>query len=685
MNEQMRNNQTTVNVIEKANLIWSIADIIGQGLYKPHEYGKVILPMTVIKRFDDLLKPTKDKVMEMYEKIKHLEVKDSFLQSASGYQFYNISPFTFDTLLADSEHIEANFRTYLAGYSDNIQDILENFDFDKEITKLANNNMLFLIIQEFNTKKAYMGNISSTDMGYIFEELVRKFSESYNEHAGAHFTSRDIIYLMTDLLIAEEKDLLIKEGVVKTVYDQAMGTSQMLACMEERLKDLDADADVRLFGQEVNPETYAIAKADMLIKGGNANNMRLGNTLTDDKFKGYTFDYCISNPPFGIDWRVEQKAVEAEAKLGDKGRFGVGLPHINDGQQLFDLNGLSKLKETGRMAIVHNGSPLFTGAAGSGPSEIRRYIIENDWLEAIVQLPNDTFYNTGITTYIWIMSKNKAPHRKGKVQLIDASQMYEKRRRSIGNKRNDISEECREVIVKAYGEFLNKEYKLGDRTCESKIFNNEDFGYYEITIETPLRLNFKIDDERIERLKSERAFMNLAKSRKKGEAGEKEVEEGKKLQEEIIEKLQSMKADTLYKNREEFTKVIKGAFNSLPANLMKAIVSALSEKDETADICRDTKGRPAPDPNLRDTERVPLTENIDEYFEREVHPYNPDAWIDRTKTKIGYEIPFTRYFYKYVALEKSEAIAARIVELEEDLAKSLNALFGDVKVGDIGG
>lgn len=686
MNEQMRNNQTTVNVIEKANLIWSIADIIGQGLYKPHEYGKVILPMTVIKRFDDLLKPTKDKVMEMYEKIKHLEVKDSFLQSASGYQFYNISPFTFDTLLADSEHIEANFRTYLAGYSDNIQDILENFDFDKEITKLANNNMLFLIIQEFNTKKAYMGNISSTDMGYIFEELVRKFSESYNEHAGAHFTSRDIIYLMTDLLIAEEKDLLIKEGVVKTVYDQAMGTSQMLACMEERLKDLDADADVRLFGQEVNPETYAIAKADMLIKGGNANNMRLGNTLTDDKFKGYTFDYCISNPPFGIDWRVEQKAVEAEAKLGDKGgRFGVGLPHINDGQQLFDLNGLSKLKETGRMAIVHNGSPLFTGAAGSGPSEIRRYIIENDWLEAIVQLPNDTFYNTGITTYIWIMSKNKAPHRKGKVQLIDASQMYEKRRRSIGNKRNDISEECREVIVKAYGEFLNKEYKLGDRTCESKIFNNEDFGYYEITIETPLRLNFKIDDERIERLKSERAFMNLAKSRKKGEAGEKEVEEGKRLQEEIIEKLQSMKSDILYKNREEFTKVIKGAFKGLPANLIKAIVSALSEKDETADICRDSKDRPEPDPDLRDTERVPITEDIEEYFEKEVRPYNPDAWIDRTKTKIGYEIPFTRYFYKYKAPEKSEVIATRIIKLEEELAKSLNALFGDVKVGDIGG
>jgi type I restriction enzyme M protein len=677
MNEQIRNGQTTINVTEKANLIWSIADLIGQGLYKPHEYGKVILPMAVIKRFDDVLKPTKEKVLEVYEKVKHFEVKDGFLERASEHKFYNVSPFTFDNLIADSEHIEANFRTYLAGFSDNVQDILENFDFEKEITKLANNGMLFLILQEFNKKKAYMGNISSTDMGYIFEELVRKFSESYNEHAGAHFTARDIIYLMTDLLIAEEKDVLIKEGVVKTVYDQAMGTSQMLACMEERLKDLDAGADVRMFGQELNPETYAIAKADMLIKGGDANNMRLGNTLSDDKFKNYTFDYCISNPPFGIDWRVEQKAVEAEAQLGDRGRFGVGLPYINDGQQLFDLNGLSKLKDTGRMAIVHNGSPLFTGAAGSGPSEIRRYIIENDWLEAIVQLPNDTFYNTGITTYIWIMSKNKSPHRKGKVQLIDASNMYEKRRKSIGNKRNDVSEDCRNVIVKAYGEFLDKEYTLGERTCKSKIFNNEDFGYTEITIESPLRLNFKIDDERIERAKEETAFKNLVKSRKKGEAGQREIEEGRKLQEKIIETLHAMKSDTLCKNREEFTKIIKKACKGLKAPLLKAILSALSEKDETADICKDSKGRPEPDPDLRYTERVPLTEDIDDYFDREVRPYNPHAWIDKSKTKVGYEIPFTRHFYKYEAPEKSEIIAERIISIEEDLIVTLKALFAE--------
>ena len=688
MNERLRNEKTTINVRQKANLIWSIADIIGQGLYKPHEYGKVILPMTVIKRFNDCLEPTKDEVMDVYEKVKHLEVKDGFLEDASGYQFYNTSPYTFRTLLNDSEHIEENFRTFLAGFSDNVQDILENFDFDKEITKLANNNMLFLIIQEFNKKEAYMGpdEITSTEMGYIFEELVRKFSESYNEHAGAHFTSRDIIYLMTDLLIAEEKDTLIKTGVAKTVYDQAMGTSQMLTCMEERLKALDAKADVRLFGQEVNQETYAIAKADMLIRGGNVENMRLGNTLSNDKFKGYTFDYVISNPPFGIDWKVEKKAVEQEAKLGDNGRFSVGLPHINDGQQLFDLNGLSKLKDTGRMAIIHNGSPLFTGDAGSGPSEIRKYIIENDWLEAIVQLPNDVFYNTGITTYIWIMTKNKAPHRRGKVQLIDASQMYEKRRRSIGNKRNDITEECREVVVRAYGEFLNKEYTLGDKVCESKIFDNEDFGYYKITIERPLRLNFKIDDERIGRLHNETAFKNLLKSKKKGEAGVKEVEEGKKLQEEIMETLKSMKSDRVYRSRDEFTKYLKDSFKkkglSVKANIFKAMLSALSERDETADICRDSKGNPEPDPELRDYERVPLKEDIEEYFEREVKPYAEDAWIDESKTVIGYEIPFTRHFYKFEAPEKSEVIAERIIETEKKLMKLLNELFGEV--GEIG-
>jgi type I restriction enzyme M protein len=385
------------------------------------------------------------------------------------------------------------------------------------------------------------------------------------------------------LLISEEKDALIEEGVVKTVYDQTMGTSQMLSCMEERLKMLDAEAEVTLFGQELNPETFAIAKADMLIKGGNADNMRQGNTLSDDKFKGYTFDYCISNPPFGIEWKVEKNAVEAEAKLGDKGRFWVGLPKISDGQQLFDLNSLAKLKDTGRMAIVHNGSPLFSGDAGSGSSEIRRYIIENDWLEAIVQLSNDAFYNTGITTYIWIMSKNKSADREGKVQLIDASNMYEKRRKAIGNKRNDITEECREVIVKAYGEFNNKVYTSGDKTCESKIFDNIDFGYNKIVIESPLL-------------------------------------------------------------------------------------------DENGNVIKKNKKAVA-DTSKRDTESVPLTEDIESYFKREVIPYNPNAWIDKSKTKVGYEIPFTRYFYKYVAPEKSDDIANRITAIETNLMLSLKSLF----------
>lgn len=585
MIEQNIQNQTTININEKATMIWNIADIL-RGLYKPHEYGNVILPMTVIKRFHDCLLPTRDKVMETYENVKHFEVKDGFLTNASGYQFYNVSEYTFETLLADSSNIEDNFRAYLAGFSDNVLDILENFKFEEQIKNLANNNMLFYIIQEFNTQKGYMGpdKVTSVDMGYIFEDLIKRFSESYNEEAGAHFTSRDIIYLMTDLLLAEDKDTLTQEGVMKTVYDMTMGTSQMLGCMEERLKALDADAEVTSFGQEVNPSTYAIAKADMLIKGGNPENMKLGNTLSDDKFKNYTFDYIISNPPFGISWKVEQKIVNEEHKQGDNGRFGIGLPSISDGQMLFTLNGIKKLKDDGKMAIIHNGSPLFIGDAGSGPSEIRRYIIENDWLDSIVQLSTDAFYNTGITTYIWIISKNKPAHREGKVQLIDASKCFEKRRKSIGNKKNDITEQCREIIVKAYGDFDNKKYELNDDIyCESKIFENVDFGYNKIVIETP-------------------------------------------------------------------------------------------ELDEDGNILRKGK-KVVVDTKKRDTENVPLVQDIDAYLEQEVKVYNELAFIDKNKTKVGYEIPFTRHFYKYSHPEKSDDIASRIFNLENDIVNSLNILF----------
>ena len=581
-------NQTTVNVQEKSSMIWGIADLI-RDYYKPHEYGKVILPMTVLKRFNDTLASTKKKVLETYEQVKHLEVIEGFLTTASGYKFYNTSVYDFELLVDDSEHIEENFRAFINGFSENVIDILENFDFDREIAKLANNGMLFLIIEAFNKSNAYMGadKITAVDMGYIFEDLVRRFSESYDEQAGAHFTSRDIIYLMTDLLIAEDKDVLIEEGVAKTVYDMTMGTSQMLTCMTERLLELDKDADVKVFGQELNPETFAIAKSDMLIRGGNSENMRQGNTLSDDKFSGFKFDYIISNPPFGIDWKVEKKAVEAEHKLGDNGRFSVGLPKISDGQMLFDLNGIAKLKDDGRMAIIHNGSSLFTGAAESGESEIRRYMLENDWLDCIVQLSTDVFYNTGITTYIWIISKDKPEHRQGKVQLIDASKMVAARRKNIGNKRNDITEECRDVIVRAYGEFKNNGvYEWNGKICKSKIFNNEDFGFNRIQIESP------------------------------------SVDETGKV------------------------------------------------------ITKGKKNQPVADASKRDFENVPLVEDIDVYFNREVKPYNPEAWIEKTKTKVGYEIPFTRYFYTYEAPEQAEKIAKRITSYEKEIMASLENLFG---------
>lgn len=578
-------NAVGTNIAEKAQVIWNVADML-RGPFKPHEYGLVILPMTVVKRFHDCLLPTHDKVMQEYEKVKNFAVIDGFLTKASGYQFYNTSKFTFDLLLADPENIEDNFRDYLNGFSANVQDVLAKFDFDNIIKRMVESNTLYLIIKEFNSDKGYLGadKISAVDCGYIFEDLVRRFSESFDEEAGAHFTSRDIIYLMTDLLLCNAD--LSKGGNV-TVYDMTMGTSQMLSCMEERIHELNSEIEVNCFGQEFNPSTYAIAKADMMIRGGDPNNMRYGDTLSEDQFSGYQFEYIISNPPFGIDWKREEKKVKEEATKGELGRFAPGLPKISDGQMLFDLNGISKLKENGRMAIIHNGSSLFTGAAESGESEIRRYIIENDWLDAIVQLSTDVFYNTGITTYIWLISKNKPEHRKGKVQLIDASKMVMARRKKLGNKRNDITAEDRDIIVKAYGEFKDTSYEVNGKVCESKIFDKEDFGFRRIQVESPLI-------------------------------------------------------------------------------------------DENGDIVtKGKKNQPVADASKRDFENVPLKEDIGEYFDREVKPYNQRAWIDTNKTKIGYEIPFTRYFYKYEAPEKSEDIAARIAVREKNIMDSLNKLFGE--------
>ena len=584
-NEKMHHERMAINIKEKASLIWNIADIL-RGLYKPHEYGKVILPMTVIKRLHDTLLPTRDDVLAVSKSvtnIKVVQIRDRKLTDASGYTFYNTSRFTFENLLSDPENIYDNFNSFLNGFSENVRDILDNFEFDKEISKMANNDALFAVIQEFNSQKAYLGadTVTSTDMGYIFEELVRRFSESYGEDAGAHFTSRDIIYLMTDILLINEKPS--DKPIVRTIYDQTMGTSQMLSAMMERIKSLDANADVTTFGQELNPETYAIAKADTMIRGGNPDNMALGSTLSKDAFSGYTFDYLISNPPFGIDWKKDQNAVKEESELGENGRFGAGLPKISDGQLLFQLNGISKLKDTGRMAIIHNGSALFSGNAGGGESAIREYVIMNDWLEAIIQLPTDLFYNTGISTYIWIITKNKNKERQGKVQLLDASKAFAKRRKNIGNKRVDIKKAQRELIVQAYGEFANKIYTEDDSIVESKIFDNDFFGYQKVVVETPLY-------------------------------------------------------------------------------------------DESGNIIRKKNGKPEPDTSKRDTEDIPLTEDIDTYINREVLPFNPDVWVDKSKTKIGFEVPFTRLFYKYQAPESSEVIAKRIKALEEKIVKNFEAL-----------
>lgn len=570
------------NIAEKAAMIWNVADML-RGPFKPHEYGLVILPMTVVKRFHDCLLPTHQAVLDTYEKVKKLQVIDGFLQKASGYQFYNTSRFTFETLLADPDNIESNFRDYLSGFSANAQDVLAKFDFDNIIKRMVESNTLYLVIKEFGSEKGYLGpdKISAVDCGYIFEDLVRRFSESFGEEAGAHFTSRDIIYLMTDLLLSEA-DL---DTSSMTVYDMAMGTSQMLSCMEERIHELNSDIEVTCFGQEFNPSTFAIAKADMMIRGGDPNNMRFGDTLSEDQFPGFTFQYIISNPPFGIDWKREQKAVEAEAARGEMGRFAPGLPKISDGQQLFVLNGLAKLANKGKMAIIQNGSPLFSGDAGSGPSNIRQYILENDWLDCIIQLSTDMFMNTGISTYIWVLSKDKPAHRAGKVQLIDASHCFEPRRKSIGTKRNDITDACRELIVTAYGEFANGKV-YGDKNgiyCESKVFESVEFGYNKIVVERP-------------------------------------------------------------------------------------------QRDEAGNVIL-KRGKPVPDTSLRDTENVPLVQDIDAYFAREVLPYAPDAWIDHSKTKVGYEIPMTRYFYEYQAPEAVEDIVARITALEQDISAGLVALF----------
>ena len=586
-------NEVGRRVQENANLIWNAANSLF-GAFKPHEYGLVILPMCIIKRFHDCLMPTHQAVLDANKEYESFgELKVGFLKEASGYQFYNTSNYTFPKLITDPNSIEENFRDYISGFSDNVQQILARMNFHAQIDRMAEAGVLYQVIVDFAAKDLDMSpnRISTVDMGYIFENLVQRFSESYNEEAGAHFTSRDIIYLMCDLLLTDNQNVNDEDGIHCTVYDMTMGTSQMLTCMEERLKQLDTNASVQTFGQEINPFTMGIAVADTMIHGCDPDNMQFGDTLSDDKFAGYEFDFVISNPPFGIDWKREATVVEAEYKKGEAGRFAPGLPSKSDGQMLFLLNGVKKLKDTGRMAIIQNGSSLFTGDADSGQSNIRRYLIEeHDWLDAIVQLPNDSFYNTGIATYVWIINKDKPEHRKDKVQLIDASKCFLARRKPIGSKRHDIAEASRSLIVQAYGEFQTKTYEGVESdgkpiVCKSKIVDGISLGYSKVVVESPVC----------------------------NEDGSLALKRGKKVA----------------------------------------------------------------DPSKRDTENIPLTEKIEDYIAREVLPYNPDAWVDETKTKVGYEIPFTRTFYEYTKIEESDVIAARIAEREQSLMAKLHELFDE--------
>lgn len=655
----------SAHVSEKAALIWAIADKL-TGVYKPHEYGEVILPLTVIRRFDCILADTKDAVLAKYETVKNLPMRDVLLRNASGKAFYNTSKFTFERLLDDPDNIETNFRDYLNGFSENVRDILEKFKFDGQITTMANKGILYIVIKEFTSPKANLhpDMISNLEMGYIFEEIIRRFSESHNEDAGQHYTPREVIQLMVNILFYDDNDVLSGNNVAKTIYDPACGTGGMLSVAEEYLHKLNTSTELMAFGQELNDQTFAICKADMLIKGNNADFIKDGNTLSDDQFQGQTFDYILSNPPFGREWKNEKAKVEAESKRGFAGRFGPGLPAASDGQMLFLLTAISKMKEPkdggSRIAIIHNGSPLFTGDAGSGPSEIRRYILENDLLEAIIALPNDIFYNTGIATYIWVLSnKKRGTRREGKVQLINANGLYEKRRKALGNKRNDIPESAIAEITRLYGDFVESEI--------SKIFDTADFGYTKITVERPLRYVYSVGEKQLKRL----------------ESTEKTIKDKRGHPVNFIkwaEILRQIDSNKLFVNGDRFYEAVKtvtekaGFYYYLPYYNM--VEENCREIDPRGEVVFSGKKR-VPDTALRDTENVPLKEDIQTYFEREVLPFAPDAWIDEKKSKVGYEIPFTRYFYKYEAPRPSAEIMQEILAIEKELDGALAEVFGE--------
>lgn len=719
----------TTNHSDLVNFIWNIANKL-RGPYRPPQYRRVMLPMIVLRRLDCLLEDTKDEVLKKYEQLKaqgHSEevivkLLGNFASKERSQPLYNISRYTFASLLGEPDNIARNLITYIKGFSPKAQEVFEKFNFEQEIEKMEEANRLFLIVREFSQVNLHPERITNLQMGYVFEELVRKFNEQANEEAGDHFTPREVIRLMAHLVYTRDEDVY-KKGIARTIYDPTCGTGGMLSVSEEYIREQNPDATLILFGQEYNAEAFAICCSDLLIKDEPVDNIVFGDTLgdrkTSDGHPGKKFHYMLANPPFGVEWKNQQDTVEREHKqLGFSGRFGPGTPRINDGALLFLLHMISKMQtppdqggEGSKIAIIFNGSPLFTGDAGSGESNIRRWIIENDWLDAVVTLPDQLFYNTGIYTYVWLVNNRKTPERKGKIQLVDATRHYQKMRKSLGNKRNELSEEHIAEITRLYGDFQHEatstvmmDGKTQQQVC-SKVFDNRDFGYIKVTVERTLRLNFQVSQERIERLQEEMAFQNLAKSKKRKDdtTRQVEIEEGKKFQQRIISLLEGMDSTILYKDREVFLKVfsqaLKAAGIKLPAPIKNAVLKALSERDPEAVICKDSKGNPEPDPELRDTELIPLPENIplplpidygsnadnsqlvelvkehcESYMSREVLPHVPDAWIDYTKTKVGYEIPLNRHFYVYEPPRPLEEIETEMIRLEEEMQNSLREI-----------
>jgi type I restriction enzyme M protein len=698
---------------EIVSFLWGVADLI-RDTFRRGRYQDVILPLTVLRRLDCVLAETKDRVLARRADLRDrgLENLDRQLSQVAGFAFYNTSLYDFDKLIGDAPNIAANLRNYIAGFSQNMREVIERFDFDNTISRLHEAGLLFQVLERFKNVDLHPDRVDNPTMGTIFEELIRRFNEALNENPGEHFTPRDVVHLMVDLMLAGDEDRIRRHGVVRTVYDPCCGSGGMLMIGKDHITlgwrrngeilraPINPLADIHLFGQEVNPETWAVSKSDFFMKdptGRDADNIAFGSTLSSDRHARRAFDYLIANPPYGKDWKRDETAVRAEHERGAAGRFGSGLPRISDGQILFLLHMLAHTKDPGeggsRIAIIMNGSPLFTGDAGSGESEIRRFILENDLLEALIALPEQLFYNTGIATYVWLVTNRKLPARRGKVQLIDASSFWVQMRRSLGDKRREIPFERAREIVKILADFRDgdtrKVRKDGkeEEVIVSRVFPTTQFGFRKIAVERPLRLNFQASPERIARLEDEKGFQAIAQSKKKGPAAEKELAEGWAAQNAIRQLMRSLPS-TLFKDREAFERVLDGAVKEaglkLPAPVRKAILSALSERDETAAICRDRDGTPEPDPELRDTESVPLAESVDSFFEREVKPHVPDAWIDTTRRDpkdgqvgiIGYEINFNRYFYRYTPPRPLEEIEADIRSIEADIVRMLAEVTG---------